>query len=226
MATKANRLACMLGVALGSMVLGCAPVLLAAWLGHRYYQADLATCLMTIGLLIGIPRQTGGVTIYAMGRVGYGARARVVALVVNLVVTVALVGPLGMPGVLIGTVLAIITSTAYLQIRVNQLLGIGLWESTGRWALPLVLATIPAVILDRIVLELLPASVQSHRIDALGALVILTIVNYVSFIMGLRASRFLGPDDVAYLRTALPGPVARLTRPWMFRLIVRGFTPA
>ncbi|MEI8050351.1 MAG: oligosaccharide flippase family protein [Actinomycetes bacterium] len=224
MAARANRLACLLGAAIATMILGCAPILLVAWLGRSYPQADLATCIIAFGLLVGIPRQTGGVTIYAMGRVGYGARARVLAFVVNLVVTLALVMPFGMPGVLIGTLLATITSTAYLQLRVNQLLGITAWTSTWNWAIPLACATVPAIVIDRLAIAVLPASTTLGRGPAITALIGLTGLNYLVFVIGLRLSRFLTADDVRYVRRALPGPVRRLARPWMVPMLVRGHT--
>ena len=221
MSIRTNRLSFLLGAAIASLILGTAPVLLAAWLGHKYSDADIATCLAAVALLLGMLRQTAGIGIFALGRVGYGARARIVAFFVNIVVTLALVKPLGMPGVLIGTLVAVITSTTYLQIRVNQLLELDGWTSVWSWALPLIGATVPAIVLDRLALVFLPASVQLHRGPALVALLVLGVLNYVAFLIGLRISRFLGPDDARYVKRALPGPLRRFVKPWMASLIIR-----
>ena len=221
MSIKTNRISFLIGAVIASLILGTAPVLLAAWLGHQYSDADIATCLAAVALLLGMLRQTAGIGIFALGRVGYGARARVVAFFVNIVVTLALVKPLGMPGVLIGTLVAVITSTTYLQIRVNQLLDLDGWNSVWSWALPLITATVPAILVDRIALLFLPASVQLHRGPAFLALCLLGVLNYVALFLGLRASRYLGPDDVGYLKRAVPGPVRKLVRPWMVTMFIR-----
>lgn len=221
MSIKTNRISFLIGAVIASLILGTAPVLLAAWLGHQYSNADIATCLAAVALLLGMLRQTAGIGIFALGRVGYGARARVVAFFVNIVVTLALVKPLGMPGVLIGTLVAVITSTTYLQIRVNQLLDLNGWNSVWSWGLPLIAATVPAILIDRIALLFLPASVQLHRGPAFLALCLLGVLNYVALFLGLRASRYLGPDDVGYLKRAVPGPVRKLVRPWMVTMFIR-----
>ena len=221
MSIKTNRISFLIGAVFASLILGTAPVLLAAWLGHQYSNADIATCLAAVALLLGMLRQTAGIGIFALGRVGYGARARVVAFFVNIVVTLALVKPLGMPGVLIGTLVAVITSTTYLQIRVNQLLDLNGWNSVWSWGLPLIAATVPAILIDRIALLFLPASVQLHRGPAFLALCLLGVLNYVALFLGLRASRYLGPDDVGYLKRAVPGPVRKLVRPWMVTMFIR-----
>ena len=126
-----------------------------------------------------------------------------------------------MPGVLIGTLVAVVTSTTYLQIRVNQLLDLNGWNSVWSWALPLIAATVPPILIDRIALLFLPASVQLHRGPAFIALCLLGVVNYAALFICLRASRYLGPDDVTYLKRAVPGPVRKLVRPWMVTLVIR-----
>jgi len=221
MMTRANRMTCILGALMGSIILGAAPVLLAAWLGHHYPKADLATCLISIGLLIGLLRQAAGLAIYAVGKVGYGARARIVAFFVNLVVTLALVIPMGISGVLIGTVLATLASTIYLQIRVQRLLGASAHDALWSWAMPLIIATLPAILLDRLLLFFMPISVQVHRGPALLALSALSILNYTAIIVCFRLARVIQPEDVSTLRRALPTAARRFTRPWMVRILMR-----
>ena len=165
--------------------------------------------------------QTAGIGIYAMGKVGYGVRARLAGFIVNLLATIALAIPFGMPGVLLGTLLATLTTNAYLQIRVNQLLGINGWTSVWQWMLPLMAAAAPAMIADRVVIALLPASVQHQRLPALAALGVLLIVNYVVLLVGLRAWRYLGEQDVTFLRRSLPGPARKLLSRRVVGLLVR-----
>jgi O-antigen/teichoic acid export membrane protein len=221
MSIRSNRISYLLGTSIATMVFGCAPVLLALWIGRWYADADIATCLSAATVLVAILGQTAGIGIYALGRVGYGARARVAGFIVNLVVTVALVKPLGMPGVLIGTLLATIATNAYLQVRVDQLLGISQWRSVFSWLLPLLAAALPPIILDRLTIAFMPASVAHHRGPALVAFAVLTVINYVAFVVAVRLSGFLTGEDVRYLRRSLPGPMRKLASPRLLSLLVR-----
>ena len=221
MSIRSNRISYLLGAIVASMIVGAAPVILAFWQGRSYSQADLATCIVAGSMLASMLGQTAGIGIYALGKVGYGVRARLAGFVVNLVATIALAIPFGMPGVLIGTLLATITTNAYLQIRVNQLLGITGWTSVWQWMLPLMAATAPAIVIDRLVIALMPASVEHHRLPALAALGILLVVNYVVLLLGIRAWRYLGDQDVTFLRRSLPGPLRKVLSPRVVSMLVR-----
>jgi len=221
MSIRSNRISYLLGAGIGSIIVGAAPVILAFWQGRSYSEADIATCIVAGTMLVTMLGQTAGIGIYAMGRVGYGVRARFAGFIVNLVATIALAIPFGMPGVLLGTLLATITTNGYLQVRVNQLLGITTWTSVWKWMLPLIAATAPAILADRLVIALLPAAVQQHRLPALIALGVLLVVNYAVLLLGLRTWRYLEQADVAYLRRSLPGPMRKVLRPRIVNLIVR-----
>ena len=221
MSIRSNRISYLLGACVASIIVGAAPVILAFWQGQSYSQADLATCIVAGSMLASMLGQTAGIGIYAMGKVGYGVRARFAGFVVNLVATIALAIPFGMPGVLLGTLLATVTTNAYLQIRVNQLLGINGWTSVWQWMLPLMAATAPAIVVDRLVIALMPASVQHHRLPALAALGVLLVVNYVVLLIGIRSWRYLGQQDITFLRRSLPGPVRKILKPKVVSLLVR-----
>ena len=221
MSIRSNRISYLLGAIVASIIVGAAPVILALWQGKSYSQADLATCIVAGSMLASMLGQTAGIGIYALGKVGYGVRARLAGFIVNLVATIALAIPFGMPGVLVGTLLATVTTNAYLQIRVNQLLDISGWTSVWEWMLPLMAATAPAILLDRLVIAFLPASVQHHRLPALAALGILLVVNYVVLVAGIRTVRYLGEQDVTFLRRSLPGPVRKILKPKVVALLVR-----
>ena len=221
MSIRSNRISYLLGAGVASIIVGAAPVILAFWQGQSYSQADLATCIVAGSMLASMLGQTAGIGIYAMGKVGYGVRARFAGFVVNLIATIALAIPFGMPGVLLGTLLATVTTNAYLQIRVNQLLGINGWTSVWQWMLPLMAATAPAIVVDRLVIALMPASVQHHRLPAMAALGILLVVNYVVLLVGIRSWRYLGEQDITFLRRSLPGPIRKILKPRVVSLLVR-----
>jgi O-antigen/teichoic acid export membrane protein len=221
MSIRSNRISYLLGAGVASIIVGAAPVILALWQGRSYSEADLATCIVAGSMLASMLGQTAGIGIYAMGKVGYGVRARFAGFIVNLVATIALAIPFGMPGVLLGTLLATLTTNGYLQIRVNQLLDLNGWTSVWQWMLPLIAATAPAIVSDRLLIAFMPASVQHHRLPALIAFGALLVVNYLVLLVGLRAWRYLGDQDVAFLRRSLPGPVRKVLSPRVVSLIVR-----
>ena len=84
-----------------------------------------------------------------------------------------------------------------------------------------VAATAPAIVVDRLVIALMPASVQHHRLPAMAALGILLVVNYVVLLVGIRSWRYLGEQDITFLRRSLPGPIRKILKPRVVSLLVR-----
>jgi O-antigen/teichoic acid export membrane protein len=220
MSIRSNRISYLLATALATLVFGTAPVLLALWQGRFFPQADIAVCIVGGTMMASILGQTAGIGIYALGRVGYGVRARFAGFFVNLAATIALAIPYGMPGVLVGTLLATITTNGYLQVRVNQLLDLSFWRAVWSWLLPLIGTALPPIVIDRLLISAMPDSVVHQRGPALAAIAVLLVINYLLFVIGLRVSKFLKAEDVGYLRRSLPGPLRKLMRPGLIGVIV------
>jgi O-antigen/teichoic acid export membrane protein len=213
MYTRAVRLVALLGCLIGGSLLGMAPVFLAFWLGG--YNGgipitDAAVCLTVAALLIGLPRLSAAATIMAMGRVGIGVRAQAAAFAVNLVLTIALVKPLGMVGVLLATVIAKLVATGYLLIRFHRLVEGSARELLFSWMTKLLVAIVAGAGCARLVLLALPSSVVHQRLPAFGALALLGAVYAVVFVLVIRVTRYFASEDLSWFEEILPGPLARI----------------
>jgi len=223
MYTRANRLAVLLGSYIGGFFLGTAPVFLAAWLGHYPGQVSItdgATCLAVIALMLGLPRPAAAAVIMAMGKVGIGVRAQFAAFMINLVLTIALVGPLGMFGVLLATVVAKAVATGYLLVRFHRLVEGTARELLFSWMTRLVLAVVAGAGVARLALFAMPDSVVHQRGPALLALVVLGPLYTAVFASIVRATRYFSTEDLQWFEQVLPSPLARVVASRFTRRLV------
>jgi len=212
---RAVRLVALLGGAIAGALLGTAPVFLAFWL-NRYPGGvritDAATCLAVAALLVGLPRPAAAATIMAMGRVGIGVRAQFAAFVINLVLTIALVRPFGMFGVMLATVIAKIAATSYLLARFHRLVEGSASELLFSWAGKLLFAIGAGAGACRLALLFLPDDVVHHRGPAFVALVPLVLLYVVVFALVIRTTRYFSEEDLAWFAEILPSPLARVVK--------------
>lgn len=210
MYTRANRLVVLTGGVIGGGILGMAPVIIAAWLGRFYLDADGVTCLAVIALMVALPRPATAAIVMAMGRVGLGVRAQVVAFVLNLVLTLALVGPLGMFGVLWATVIAKLAATTYLLVRFHRLVEGTARELLFSWLNKLLLAVGAGALVSRILLHFMPVSVAHERLPALLALLVLGSVYMAVVTSILRVTHYFSGEDLEWFSRILPGRLGRI----------------
>ncbi|HEV3212304.1 MAG TPA: lipopolysaccharide biosynthesis protein [Acidimicrobiales bacterium] len=223
MYTRANRLSVLLGCLIGGLFLGTAPVFLAAWLGH--YQGgiavtDGATCLAVAALMLGLPRPAAAAVIMAMGKVGIGVRAQAAAFAINLVLTIVLVAPLGMFGVMLATVVAKGVATGYLLVRFHRLVDGTARELLFGWMGRLVLAVGVGAGVARLALLGMPDAVVHQRGPALVAFLVLGALYTTAFAAVIRATRYFGDDDLRWFEQILPAPLARLAASRVTRRLV------
>ena len=210
MYARANRLVVLLGCVIGGAVLGMAPVVIAAWFGRPYAFADLATCLAVIALMIGLPRPAAAAVILAMGRVGIGVRAQAAAFGINLVLTLALVEPMGMFGVMLATVIAKLAATGYLLARFHRMVKGSARELLFSWLYKVLAAVLVGAGASRLVLAYLPTSVVTHRGPALAGLVLLGVVYILAFSVVMRMTKYFRRSDLDWFAEILPAPLARV----------------
>ena len=223
MYTRANRLAVLLGCLVGGLFLGTAPVFLAAWLGHYHGGiaiTDAATCLAVVALLLGLPRPAAAAVIMAMGKVGLGVRAQFAAFAINLVLTIVLVGPLGMLGVLLATVVAKAVATTYLLVRFHRLVDGTARELLFSWMNKLIVAMAAAAGAARLVTLALPSSVVHDRGPALVAFVLLGALYTAVFALVIRVTRYFSADDLSWFEEILPGVLSRVVASRVTRRVV------
>jgi O-antigen/teichoic acid export membrane protein len=212
MYTRANRFVGLIGGMIGGGLLAMAPVFLAAWFGKFYPFADVTTCLAVLALMVGLPRPAAAASIMAMGKVGLGVRAQFAAFAVNLVLTLALVEPLHLYGVMLATLIAKVVATTYLLVRFHRLLEGGAHELLFSWLNKLLVAMGLGALTVRLVLwTLVPTSAEHHRFPAIVALGVLGVLYTVIFTLAVRVTKYFTFEDMEWFQEVLPSKLGRLT---------------
>ena len=206
---RANRVITLIGTVMGGLVIAFGPVLFLGWLNNPFHQASFATILIALGVLAGTPRPVTGAAIFALGKVGLGTRAQFVAFVVNVVLTLALVAPFGLSGVLVGTLVAKICATTYLLVRFARLVATPVRTLVWPWLSRVALIGTTATVAGRVVMDRWDYALSS-RTHAGIALIVLGLFFALVTVVMMRVTKFFSHDDLVWLRGAMPGPLRRL----------------
>jgi O-antigen/teichoic acid export membrane protein len=215
---RAQRIIVPIGAFLAGTVVAFGPLMLKAWLGNPYWAASVATVIVALTMMVGLPRPATGNAIMATGRVGLGVRAQWLAFAVNLVLTLALVKPFGLNGVVLGTLAARASASAYLLIRFSRSLQTTFRELCWSWMWPLVIVTGVSAVVGRVVM-LQWSSAFATRSSALTALVVLGTGYAVLYAIGLRLTRFFRFDDLVWLRSVAPGGLGTVISPSLIKVL-------
>jgi O-antigen/teichoic acid export membrane protein len=129
-------------VQMGILVLG--PAFLALWQGPRYRLLSTPT-LIILALPLGLvtAQSIASRILYGIGRLALFARLVLAEALANLVLSIALAGPLGIEGVALGTVLPNLVCTVAVIFHVCGLLGIKRSEYVRKALLPPHLVGLP-----------------------------------------------------------------------------------
>jgi len=206
---RANRVITLIGTVMGGLVVAFGPVLFFAWLNNPFHEASFATILIALGILAGTPRPVTGAAIFALGKVGLGTRAQFVAFVVNVILTLALVKPFGLSGVLVGTLVAKLCATSYLLLRFSRLVATPARTLIWPWLSRVVLIGTTATITGRLVMDHWDYALSS-RAHAGTALLVLGLLFAVVTLVMMRVTKLFTHDDLLWLRGAMPSPIRRL----------------
>ena len=209
-AITGNRLTSLFSFAVGVGVIGLSPVIYRAWLGRLYPGVDTATAILVIAFLAAALGTTVGTVLFAIGKISLAAKIVAAGVVANVALTLALVVPLGMVGVLIGTVAANATVAIVAILVLNRRLAISLRESVWTWLWRLLIASGLAGGSCRLLLLALPVQWQDGRGKAFGILCLLGALYAITLLLGLRLTRFFHDGDLSLLRQAFPGRLSRL----------------
>ena len=206
--TRASRIITLIGVVMGGLVISCGPVLFLAWLNNPFHEASFATILIALGIVAGTPRPVTGAAIFALGKVGLGTRAQAVAFVVNAVLTLALVKPFGLSGVLVGTLVAKVSATTYLLLRFSRLVDVPARQLIAPWLTRIVAIGAVATVTCRVAMDHWSWALSSRSHAGLAALALAGLYGTITVIM-MRGTRLFTRDDVVWLRNAMPSPIRR-----------------
>jgi O-antigen/teichoic acid export membrane protein len=215
---RAQRVIVPIGAFLAGTVVAFGPLMLQAWLGNPYWAASAATVIVALTMMVGLPRPATANAIMATGRVGLGVRAQWLAFIVNLVLTLALVKPFGLNGVVFGTLAARASASGYLLVRFSRSMQASFRELCWSWIWPLIIVTGVSATAGRI------AMLQWHgafatRHSAVVALIVLGLAYTAIYAIGLRLTRFFRFDDLVWLRSVAPGGLGTVISPGVIKML-------
>ena len=189
-----------LPVTLGALVF--AQVLLRDWIGPEAVPATDAARLFLAYLTIMVFHNVGTTMLVALGRLRRLLVITVAMTVVNLVVSIALVGRLEITGVLLGTLVASVLGWGPILALCLRSLDVG----AGQWVRRVLLPLVPGIAVELIVAGGLLAAVDGAHSLALDAVALLA-----SVVASLAAFTWLGLGAVerrvlfATVRRAMTG---------------------
>ena len=118
---------------------------LARWLGPEFGSAGAPACMILAGTLtVGIAQSVASRVLYGLGHLRLFARLALLEAAVNLVVTVALIGPYGVAGVAAGVAGPNILFCAIVIGHTLRVLGVSGRDYAAAWAGPLAAGVVPA----------------------------------------------------------------------------------
>lgn len=205
---RASRVITLIGTVMAGLVIAFGPVLFLAWLDNPFHNASFATILIALGILAGTPRPVTGAAIFALGKVGLGTRAQFVAFAVNVVLTLSLVGPFGLSGVLVGTLVAKVCATTYLLVRFSRLVDAPPRRLILPWLSRIALIGTVATVSGRVVMDHWEFALSSRSHAALALLALGSLFALVTLAM-MRLTKLFSSDDLVWLRNAMPSPIRR-----------------
>ena len=172
------------------------------WIGSEADGAALPARLFLAYLLINVVHNVGSVMVVALGRLRAMLIITLSNVLINLVVSVALVGPLGIEGVILGTLVGNgVVWPLYLRLylRVFDV-------ELGQWFRRIVLPNLPSLVIQGAVLAVLVAlTVDSGSLlviaMALGLSVVVYLATFIWFGLGAVERGVL----LATLRSAVTG---------------------
>lgn len=122
---------------------------LTRWLGGPEYAAWCfpAVVILSATLTLGVAQSVAARILYGMGRLKLFARLALVEAALNLVLSLALVGPLGLEGVAIAVAVPNVLFCLFVIGYTGRLLEVRVWRYiVASWLSPLIAACVPAAV--------------------------------------------------------------------------------
>ncbi len=198
---------------LAGLITATSSSIMLFWLNHRYHQFFLIVVLLLLSYSINNLTGIGTTFLRGIGKPRLESYYAMVGSTLKLGLSIALAPHFGLFGILLGTTIGTILGSLYFLWLFFRTIALTWWHGLVRWLIPLVIATIPPVIL---VHWLTHWALTGHtsRVSAFLILVLTTLVYSVSFLIMLRVTHFYSPHDEERLTRLLPARGVL----WMHRL--------
>lgn len=209
MYARANRVVVLISVTMAGLVMAFSTIYLKAWTGRDFPHLATAMVLIVLSMVAGTPRPATAAAIFALGKVGVGVRAQAIAFAVNVVLTLALVQPFGLNGVLIGTLAAKLFASTYLLATFRRLIDQPAATLYWSWMIPAAAVLVPCTIGGRLFADHWSWATQTHAHAVVATFVCTALFGIVELAL-LKMSKYFSRADALWLRDAMPAPLRRL----------------
>lgn len=202
---RSLRMLMLATLTISGFVAAAADPILRFWLGADVPHAAALTFALVVSYAVNNATGVGTTVIKAQGRPRLETLYGAISAVLNVGMTIALIGPFGLYGVVAGTIFGNVAGSLFFILVFHRTSGIGWWASTGRWLVPLLVMTGAAMTVANLVAGLMIEPGQIVRLALLGPLVASGLAYCATFFAAGAALRFWRADDMALL-----GPLRRL----------------
>jgi O-antigen/teichoic acid export membrane protein len=201
---RGMRISVVAGFPLLALLIGLGEPLLHAWVGDGFGGAVGPLAMLAAALTFTAPLRFGVIWAIGTGRLRRVALTTIGEAAANLTLSIILVGPFGLSGVALATLIAAVVANGV--ILPNFILpdaGLGRWTTFWRPVATGVAAMLPAVAFLRFVIT--PAVVDSRPLTALAT------IGAVVVCMSVLAALLLTPDERRMARRRISRPPVGLT---------------
>jgi len=182
------------------------PNVLTLWIGAGPHNGTIIH-VVRILLVVYLIDSLQAVTMAALRGAGtpkLEALYTVTNAVVNVGLTIALVRPFGMNGILAGSVGGMVVGSIFFSIAYCRFKGYDLRASLGAPLLRLALASIISVAAVMYVLRFVPLAADGSKVHALLTIVCVSVVYAVVYAFVVRIAGVLSTNDLAFAQASLP----------------------
>jgi O-antigen/teichoic acid export membrane protein len=166
---RGMRISVVTGFPLLALLIGLGSPLLHGWVGDGFGGAVGPLAMLAAALIFTAPLRFGVIWAIGTGRHSRVAATSIGEAILNLGLSIALVGPLGISGVALGTLIAaVIANGVVMPNFILPVAGLGRWSSFWRPVTIGLVAMVPLVAVLRWVVT--PAVVDSRPLTALATL--------------------------------------------------------
>lgn len=183
------------------------------WLNHRYPQFFLIVLLLLMTYAVNNLTGIGTTFLRGIGKPRLESYYAIVGSSLKLGLSIALAPHFGLLGILMGTTIGTVLGSLYFLWLFFRMVSLSWWHGLFRWLTPLLIATLPPVILVHWLTHL-SLVLSPTRQWAFGTLVLMSAIYTGGFLVMLRVARFYAPSDEIRLARFLP----RQGLYWMRRL--------
>jgi len=195
-----SRYLMLLTLPITGFTIAVADRLIITWIGKPYPQATLIVFALSLSLAANNLTGGGTIMVRAAGQPRYETYYAVVAMVLNVGLTVLLAPTFGLAGILGGTIAANLIGSVYFIVMFHRRFHFPWFRTMGDWLWRLLAATVAAGAGVILVQAWEPGSLQADRLTGLVLLSAYGILYLLLFGFSLTLLGFWSPGDVAFFR--------------------------